>query len=131
MIETETVKPADLKAANVTKWVYKRTIDTQIFVTPRRVILNIPGLDVNIPEEERPKLEFCERPLRGDTARGPRIALVRSEMAPEGTTVEIDIMCMNKKLEPYVENWLTFGMLYGLGGWRNSGMGRFTWEKID
>lgn len=29
-----------------------------------------------------------------------------------------------------VREWLDYGMLRGLGQWRNSGKGRFTWEEI-
>jgi hypothetical protein len=32
---------------------------------------------------------------------------------------------------PYVEEWLDYGCLRGLGQWRNSGKGRFFWERID
>ena len=29
-----------------------------------------------------------------------------------------------------VREWLEYDMFNGLGQWRNSGMGRFTWEEV-
>ena len=37
----------------------------------------------------------------------------------------------NMKLVPYIANWLNYGKCNGLGQWRNSGKGRFTWELIE
>ncbi len=33
--------------------------------------------------------------------------------------------------ESLVREWLTYGRLRGLGQWRNSGKGRFTFEELD
>ena len=33
--------------------------------------------------------------------------------------------------EKLVREWLDFGCFNGLGQWRNSGKGRFTWEELD
>lgn len=125
MIETDTLTKVELKAVRLTPYLYKRTIDTQIFVAPRRVFLELPkGCNSN-------KLNFCERPLRGQTQRGERIALARSEEAPEGTKVEFEIIVMNPKIEPFIKRWLDFGRLYGMLQWRNSGKGRFSWKELQ
>lgn len=98
---------------------YKKIIDGLIFVKPRKILLNLSG-----------ELTWTERPLRASTAQGERIALARSETAPAGTSFDIEILLLKKDLEKYVKNWLDYGVLRGLGQWRNSGMGRFEWQKL-
>jgi hypothetical protein len=63
--------------------------------------------------------------------RGERISLARSEQAPAGTTFECEIEYDNDKLVDYIDYWLNFGKKSGLLQWRNSGMGRFSWEKVN
>ena len=120
MIDSETIKAEDIRKARLGRWMYKRTIDQQIFVTPRRIPLQLSG-----------ELTFCERPLRAETMKGERIALARSEEAPEGTKIEFEVITLNKKLEPYIEIWLKYGALSGIGCWRNSGKGRFIYKIIS
>ncbi len=98
---------------------YKKIIDGTIFVFPRMIFFAPSG-----------KMGDCQRPLRAETAQGPRIALANSETLPVGTTVEMEILIMNEKTEPLVREWLDYGALRGLGQWRNSGKGRFSWEDI-
>ena len=109
-----------LKKAGLTKYMYKRTIDHHLFINPRKIHLNLSG-----------PTYFIERPLRADTMRGERIALARSEAAPAGTTCEIEIKTLNKKLIPFIKECLDYGELRGIGQWRNSGMGRFTFEELQ
>jgi hypothetical protein len=100
---------------------FKSKIDSCIFVRPRFIVFKLPkGLEVGI----------CERPIRADTAQGPRVGLCRSETVPQGTELVIDVAVMSKDLKPYVEMWLDYGQLRGLGQWRNSGKGTFTWEEV-
>jgi len=125
MIETDTLTKEELKKVRLTNYLYKRTIDKQVFVCPRMIFLDLPeGVDCQ-------KLEFCERPLRGQTMKGERISLARSEVAPSGTKIVLEIKCMNKKHEPFIEQWLTYGALSGMGQWRNSGKGRFVFRILD
>jgi len=121
MIQTDTIKKEELKKVRLTEYMYKRTIDKQIFAAPRQIILILPSKEV---------LPFCQRPLRGQTMRGERISLARSEMAPAGTKIEIEIITMNKKLDQFISKWLDYGALSGFGQWRNSGMGRFKWQEL-
>ena len=100
---------------------YKKEIDGLIFVTPRHIPMNVNGEG----------LTFCTRPLRAQTAQGERVSLARSEQAPAGTTMEFTVSCLKPALERLVEEWLDYGKLRGLGQWRNSGMGRFTYDFID
>lgn len=100
---------------------YKTKIDGCIFVAPRFIPLLLPvGQGLGI----------CERPLRAETAQGPRVTVCRSETAPIGTSLECEITILAKDLNPYVELWLEYGKLRGLGQWRNSGCGRFAWAVV-
>jgi len=110
-----------LKGARLTEYLYKRTIDSLIFVEPRQIILESPNGD---------EFGFCERPLRGQTMRGERIALARSEEAPAGTKITLAIRVLNKKLWPFVLDWLEYGKFKGSGCWRNSGKGRFLYQQL-
>lgn len=100
---------------------HKKIIDGLIFVTPRQIELKLPS---------NSKLFFTERPLRISTPKGDRTALARSETAPAGTKIQIEIILLKSSLKKYVVNWFDYGILRGLGQWRNSGMGRFKWEKL-
>ena len=122
MIYSGTMTKEELKKFRLTGYLYKKTIDKQIFVMPRKIHLKLP-------ENEKPT--FIERPLRGETMRGERICLARSESVPIGTELNIEVVCLNKKLEPFVEKWLTFGALFGMGQWRTGGYGRFDWLKSE
>jgi len=125
MIDSGIFTKDELKKNRLTRWTYKRTIDSQIHVAPRKVLFELPeGTD---PQE----LSFCERPLRGDTPKGERIALARSEAVPAGTAIVVDIRLLNRKLFGFVKAWLDFGQLIGIGGWRNSGKGRFDVEYLE
>jgi len=99
---------------------YKKVIDGLIFVKPRRIAINTNGGGITI----------VERPLRAQTAQGERVALARSEAAPPGSTLRFSVIMVDEKLWKEIEDWLIYGEFRGLGQWRNSGMGRFTWREI-
>lgn len=100
---------------------YKKIIDGQIFVAERRIPLALPdGGEVSI----------VERPLRAQTMQGERVALAKSESVPAGTTFAVTIVMLNPSLEKVVREWLDYGKLRGIGQWRNSGMGRFSWAEV-
>ena len=107
---------------------YKSKIDGLIFVTPRFIPLILP---------EGGKIDICERPLRAETAQGPRVSVCRSESVPAGTSLEIEVTALAKKIgkgedavdvEALIHEWFNYGKLRGLGQWRNSGKGRFEAE---
>lgn len=100
---------------------YKSVIDGNIFVSPRKIELKLP---------EGKEMGVCERPLRAQTALGERVALAKSETVPEGTTMEIEIAVINPSYGKLVRECLEYGALKGIGQWRNSGKGRFTFEEI-
>ena len=97
---------------------HKKVIDGLVFVAPRQIRLNVSG-----------ELEWLERPLRAQTAKGERVALARSEAAPAGSWIEISINVLDKSLKKMVEEWLDYGQLRGLGQWRNASYGRFQWKS--
>jgi len=98
---------------------HKKIIDGLVFVFPREIPLKLSG-----------ELFFKERPLRISTPKGDHTALARSEAAPAGTTIQIEVLLLKPDLEKYVINWFDYGILRGLGQWRNSGMGRFKWHRL-
>lgn len=98
---------------------YKKEIDGLIFVEPRIIPLVFEG-----------EIGSCQRPLRASTAQGERIALANSETVPAGTTIEFTVKCFLDSDAALVREWLDYGALRGIGQWRNSGKGKFTWEEI-
>lgn len=123
----------ELGEATLSKWTFKREIDLACFVHPRRIQLLTPAGE---PYKAAPNI--LERPLRATTMRGERVALARSEMLPEGTTLTFDVTVIESsntkgfKLRwKDVENALNYGTLVGMSQWRSGGYGRFTWEAKD
>lgn len=94
---------------------YKKKVDNTIFVEPREIPLNLHGM----------KIADCQRPLRASTMQGERIALANSEVCPQGTTCEFDVLCMVDEDADMLREWLEYGKYKGIGQWRNSGKGRF------
>ena len=97
---------------------YKKEIDGLIFPYPRQIVF------------ENVEMDICQRPLRAQTMQGERIALAMSEEIKAGTTVTFEVKCLQKSQLDLVREWLNYGAFRGIGQWRNSGKGRFTWEEI-
>jgi len=106
------------KSAKITA--YKKIVDGLIFVQPRKIVIDLP---------EGAKIGNRQRPLRGQTAQGERIALANSESVPAGAQIFFTVALLDPKLEGLVEEWIEYGQLRGLGQWRNSGAGRFVVVK--
>lgn len=101
---------------------YKKKIDLLVFIKERRIPFHIPdGLSTG----------ECQRPLRGQTAQGERVALAYSETVPAGSWIDFTIQVMEDSLMNYVVQWLDYGANNSIGQWRNSGKGRFTWQDIS
>ena len=98
---------------------YKKEIDRLIFPEPRV-----------IPFENFGEVGSCQRPLRAQTAQGERVSLAMSEEIPSGASVTFDIVCLSDDHEKAVREWLDYGRFSGIGQWRNSGKGRFTWVEV-
>ena len=98
---------------------YKKIIDGTIFVQPRKIHFDLSG-----------KVGSCQRPLRAETAQGPRIALANSETIPADSSITVEVVLLDEGAEKLLREWLDYGKLRGIGQWRNSGKGRFTWEEV-
>lgn len=108
---------------------YIKTVDNFVFVfgpykDRERVLPLYMPVDLDLLATD------CQRPLRAQTPQGERIALVHSEEAPAGTYFECTIMCLRDADMGLVREWLDYGRFKGMGQWRNSGLGRFSWEEI-
>lgn len=99
---------------------YKKEIDKLIFPSPRV-----------IPFENYGEITWLQRPLRGQTAQGERISLAISEEIQAGCSVTFDIVCLTASHKKAVIEWLDYGKFSGIGQWRNSGKGRFTYEIMS
>ena len=99
---------------------YKKIIDGLIFVQPRQIPIIFDG-----------EMGICQRPLRAQTMQGERVALAMSEEIPAGAEIRFDVICLADENEAAVLEWLDYGILRGLGQWRNSGKGRFGYEILD
>ena len=99
---------------------YKKEIDGLIFVEPRAIPIDHDGA-----------ITICQRPLRAQTAQGERVALASSESISAGATMEFTVKLLLDSHEAMVKEMLDYGQFRGLGQWRNSGKGRFTYEIVD
>jgi hypothetical protein len=99
---------------------FKKEIDKLIFPEPRE-----------IPFENVDAIRECQRPLRASTPQGERVSLAISEEIPAGATCTFEIVLLSDDHEDLVREWLDYGRFSGIGQWRNSGKGRFTWEEIS
>jgi uncharacterized protein (UPF0248 family) len=116
---------------------YTKAIDLRIFVNssnvspmpaPHRSIfpMHIPLV---LPKDGI--MEFLARPMKGQTMRGPRITILKSETVPIGTKIGFVIKTIDDKLRDAIEEWLEYGAEYGLGAWRNAGWGKFSYKILD
>lgn len=113
----------DLKVgkAKLSRWTFKKVVDNAVFVTPREIPLVLPP---------KTAVRHCTRPLRAETMKGERVALATSEEVPRGTVIEFEITTLAPALDDLLRKCLDYGARKGIGQWRNSGKGRFTWEEV-
>ena len=103
---------------------YKKKIDGQVFVWPRRIPIKLSG-----------PVGILERPLRAQTPQGERVALTSSAQVPAGSSIEFEIEVLSDKEVPekLLREWLDYGRYIGLGQWRSSaiyGTFDYTLERI-
>lgn len=98
---------------------YKKKVDLGIFVKDRENII-----------ENYNEISECQRPLRCSTMQGERISIAISEEIPAGATCEFTVQCLDDNDIELVKEWLDYGQFNGLGQWRNSGHGKFSWEEL-
>lgn len=108
---------------------YLKKVDNFIFVEghvkgkPRVLPLFMP-IDLDLTATD------CQRPLRAQTPQGERVALAHSEEAPAGTYIEFTVTTLIDADMKLVAEWLDYGRWKGMGQWRNSSHGTFTWEEV-
>ena len=110
----------------------KSKIDEFLFVGERYIpIKRKNGEYITKPDS------ICERSLRAETMQGPRVSLAASEQIDEWM-IEVTLTLLDNsgstKSKPLtweaIEECLNYGYLKGLGQWRNSGLGSFTWKEV-
>lgn len=99
---------------------YKKAVDGLLFVLERKIPIHVNG-----------QIEDCQRPLRTSGPSGERVALANSETIPAGSYFDFTIEMWTDDLEDVVRECLDYGSRRGVGQWRNSGKGKYTWEEID
>jgi hypothetical protein len=99
---------------------YKKEIDKLIFPEPRQIPIQVNGT-----------IGECQRPLRAQTAQGERVSLAISEEIPAGSSIEFSVVLLTAAHYKALIEWLDYGKYSGIGQWRNSGKGRFTWELLS
>lgn len=119
------------EVTGISKWTYKRTVDSLLFVSPRKVRLTAAD------GQPCSKTVMLQRPLRAETMQGPRVALANSEQLPAGTRIAFEITRVEggeksklKLSDETLRAALDYGALRGLGQWRNASFGRFSWEEV-
>ena len=109
---------------------YKKEIDTHVFVYAN----SDNKANRFIPIQNYGEIGSCQRPLRAQTMQGERVAIADSEEIQAGAFIEFDVITLAHDKKPLgpdlIKEWLDFGELNGLGQWRNSGHGAFTYEVI-
>jgi hypothetical protein len=111
--------PGTLAIENKTAW--NKVLTDLVFIKPRQIVFTLP---------EGGKIGNLQRPLRGQTAQGERIALANSETIPAGTMFEFTVLLLDDRLEKRIIELLEYGALKGLGQWRNSGKGTFNFKVV-
>lgn len=123
------------------RYTFKRVVNNTLLVTPRRIYLrdHTGAIYKSAPES-------LQRPVRAETMRGERVALVRSEMVPAGTVMTFNVQLIGPSnpggrksaykahiTEDVLYKALDYGVLRGsgFGQWRSGGYGRFKWTKTD
>ena len=99
---------------------YKKVVDGLLFVNPREIPIKLNG-----------ELGVLERPIRIQTPQGERVALARSDTAPAGSVIYIEILILGGISKKLLKEWLDYGILRGLGQWRNAGYGKFSYKFVQ
>jgi hypothetical protein len=94
----------------------KSKIDNFLFVSPRKIRLCKSAPD-----------SVLQRPLRAMTMQGPRVSLAKSDLVNAGTKITFKITLLPHKEITWklIDALFEYGMLCGLGQFRNGGYGRF------
>jgi len=112
-----------LKAIAGVKQLRSKTVQ-HVFIHPRKIYLG---------QKEHDPESINSRPLRAETAQGPRVSIARSFTIPAGRSFECEIHVIGDL--PHTEKILTdlldYGKYMGLGCWRSGGYGSFEYELSE
>lgn len=122
-----------MPASKVDKYVFNFSVSGQNSDGLETLKLHRDGEPISAPDS------VLERPLRGMTMQGPRIALASSEMIALPWSIDVKITLLENAATKaskaltwnVIEDALGYGRLRGIGQWRNAGYGRFTFERTD
>lgn len=115
---------------------FKKIIDGGVFVWPRRIPIVMPDYYLDdagnkiATYDENGNLRILQRPLRSNGPSGERISLAASEVIPAGSRFKYTIGYTNKSIRAAIVEWLNYGLVHGVGQWRNSGKGIFRWRQL-
>ena len=106
----------------------KGKLNTLVKVYPRQLFVNSP--------DDKPVIapdSILQRSLRAETQQGPRVALAKSEAIQAGSYIDATIMLIGDKpvAMGMIHECLDYGLIHGLGQWRNAGFGAFTYEILE
>jgi hypothetical protein len=107
----------------------KSKIEKYVFVVPRVIPIQKPkGMEQQGWDD---LTDYLERPIRAETAKGPRVALARSEMLPEGCWFRCGLEVFPCEItESVLRELLDYGYYNGISQWRGGGFGRFTYVLV-
>lgn len=99
---------------------FKSKLENFVFVFPRHIYL-----------KEKPDCNFS-RPIRAQTAQGPRSSIKCSEQVDAGVqiTIEIQLLPHPEITFPILEEIMCYGLFEGISEWRGGSYGRFFAEEI-
>ena len=111
---------------------YLSKVDTYVFVIEKNIPIMRDGQQIMEPDG------YLERPLRCETAQGPRVALSKSEEILDPWYVDVTIRVVenagtikSSRIDmEMIEGFLDYGAMKGLLQWRNAGHGSFEWEEL-
>lgn len=104
---------------------YSSAVKAGVSKIDRSVFIYGPNHSMEIPFENAVFGEDSQRPLRAETAQGPRVSLACSERIKSGVEAEFSVELLDSSLVDPFKEWLAYGKFCGLGQWRNSGRGSF------
>lgn len=111
---------------------YRKIVDGAVWARPKMIPIVLGDGGYSLwPVSDGPKelgLKLLQRPLRCSTAQGERVALACSEIIPIGSAIEFDLLIVGGIVdEEILREWFGYGQFRGLGEWRSSGMGEFSY----
>ena len=100
----------------------KSKFDSYVFIEPRKIYLGKKEPDGT-----------NTRPIRVETMKGPRVAIIKSDFIAAGNSIKCIIEVINNKsiTSDIVEQLIAYGKFVGLGQFRNGGYGPFSAERIE